>query len=301
MGTPLSDNSLGQGTDSQTLWAESFLDIGIGSFETLGHNEEYLFMDEDPLPQRSHPPSSNSGPDQFESRPQSRPTIASNAMQQLSELNGKLFTPINPRIVSDSSTTDAKIAWLEQLVAHVITSSVAFHNILSNAAPSFEASPDDTIFLENTATVLQILTTYICLTQLHHALYMHVQSIISPPPSASNPFPLPSPFTSTPTAPVAFPSLQIGGISLSSYPRFQWKFLLQICVHHLGEVEALLGLPTGLCVSEKGIAGAGILRQDTGQVSALVRTVMTENEVTVKGIQRVLAELREVLAGSIQI
>jgi hypothetical protein len=302
METPLSDISLGHGTDFQTLWTESFLDIGVGSFESLGQNEDYEFMEEAPLIHRSHAPSSsNSGPDQFELRPQSRPTIASNAMQQLSELSAKLFTPISPRIASDSNTIDAKIGWLEQLISHVITSSVAFHKILSTVVPSFETSPDGTAFLEDTATILQILTTYICLTQLHHAMYLHVQSILQPSPSTANPFPFPSPFTSTSNVPVAFPSLKIGGLSLSSYPKFQWKFLLQICVHHLGEVEALLGLPPGLCVSEDGMTGAGILRQDTGQVSPLIRAVMAENEVTVKGIRRVLADLRESLRGSIQI
>ncbi|KAG9235751.1 hypothetical protein BJ875DRAFT_482931 [Amylocarpus encephaloides] len=258
--------------------------------------------------------------------------ISTNTMQQLSELSGKLFAHISspciysrPRTrpyVSRGSTTidridmgndtnmnmdrrremdtDPQITRLGQLTSHVIESSVTFHRILSN--PLGPVSFD-------TAATLLILTAYIRLAQLHLALYNHIRSILQtndPPPSAAYPSPgssNPSPSSGHPRQfiPIAFPSLNIGGVSLSAYPRFQLKFILQICVHHFGEVEALLGLPAGFCVSEQRPGSGGILHQGTGGTAMLVRTVMIEADETMKGIRGVLAELVEELRGNIQI
>lgn len=255
-------------------------------------------------------------------KPGSGPS-AVNTMQQLSELGGKLFAntsspcpyPRNScqhrRISRDTNPMDfdpdpnpaAQFARLEQLTAHVIESSVSFYNILRNTSGHIAF---------DTAATLLILTTYIRLAQLHHSLYMQIQSILAPTPSPSavdsfpgSPKPPPCPDKVVQSVPIIFPSLHIGGVSLSPYPRFQLKFILQICVHHLGEVEALLGLPDGFCVSEKGQdRGDGgctsILHQVT-ESSMLVRTIMLEADETVKGIRRALAELVEELRGSIQV
>ena len=157
---------------------------------------------------------------------------------------------------------------LDDLTAHVIESSSAFYDILRRIPP--RASFD-------MAATMLILTTYIRLAQLHHTFYTFVQSVL-PPSESHSPFdaattvPYPTPHSSehsssfihTTTAmaatattaatsphsstPILFPHLQIGGVSLAAYPRFQLKFILQICVHHLGEVELLLGLPAESCV-----------------------------------------------------
>ncbi|KAF2816385.1 uncharacterized protein BDZ99DRAFT_458260 [Mytilinidion resinicola] len=115
-------------------------------------------------------------------------------------------------------------------------------------------------------------------------------------PNSTSPF-LPA----TRSVPVLFPGLTIGGVSLACYPRFQLKFILQICVHHLGEVETLLGLPAGFCVSKSGLDGGEATAAGGILHPVLVRTVMMEAEETVKGIKRVLAELGEDLKGSIQV
>jgi hypothetical protein len=285
------------GTDSHALWAESYQYLDVGSFELEhehpSHIEDGLSVDTSHI----HPNS------EIEPEPGPGPPTAGNvkvnAMQQLSELSGRLFAHVNlsPRPPEDSTskTIDTQTVRLEQLTARVIECSVTFRSILSSATPAFS----------DTATTLQILTVYIRLAQLHHTLYIHIQSVLSSEPSTITPSSNYSPsFTSNSTQSVlvAFPSLQIGGVSLSSYPRFQLKFILQICVHHLGEVEALLGLPAGFCVSEKGSdCSGGILHQDTGGTVLLVRTVMMEAEEMVKGIRRVLAELVKELRGSIQV
>jgi hypothetical protein len=267
-------------------------------------------------------------------------TVNENAVQQLLELNGRLFAHISypsyPRshlripkdpltmeldmdgveedenrdaYTNSDSDTNAQIVRLQQLTAHVIESSSTFHGILS--------STQTPIHLDTPATLL-ILTAYIRMAQLHHILYKHIQSILLPTKSLLLPLSLPSTTYSSPlssttspsaeTSPrsvaVAFPTLHIGGVSLSRYPRFQLKFILQICVHHLGEVEALLGLPAGFCVSGKTLdsrTSRGILHQDSGRMVLLVRTVLREADETLKGIRSVLAELVEEFRGSIQV
>jgi hypothetical protein len=296
-------------TDSNALWEESYGYLDAGSFEHEhehehpSHAENHTFVEVD---------NASSEPE-HESWPGSGPpvAVASNAMQQLSQLSGKLFAHISPspRTLGDVNTGDSQIAELEELTAHVIESSIAFYSILSNLAPVFNTRSTSAATFSSSdllSRILQILTAYIRLAQLHHTLYTHIQSIISPSQSASSHSSNSShsllSCTLAQSVPVAFPSLRIGGVSLSHYPRFQLKFILQICVHHLGEVEALLGLPAGYCVSEKRDRdGRGILNQDTGGMAILVRTVMIEAEETVKGIRKVLAGLVEELKGSIQV
>ncbi|MCJ1460111.1 hypothetical protein MMC28_010490 [Mycoblastus sanguinarius] len=211
---------------------------------------------------------------------------------------------------------------LDQLTAHVIESSSTFFSILRRIPP--RASFD-------MAATMLILTTYIRLAQLHHNLYTHIRSILPPSetrmplaaacatsyrtPRSSEPsnsgnstataatFPRPS-------IPVPFPHLQIGGVSLAAYPRFQLKFILQICVHHLGEVELLLGLPAESCVGggkrsrrhgEWSGEDSGVLHRNTGGMTLLVRTIMMEANETVKEIRRVLTDLTEELQASIQV
>ncbi|KAF2278242.1 uncharacterized protein EI97DRAFT_465586 [Westerdykella ornata] len=240
-------------------------------------------------------------------------SVGGNAMQQLSELSGKLFAHINAG--TKESTTESATTRLEELSARVIENTVDFYNILSNnSEPAFEASLDHGE-VTATATTLQILTAYIRLTQLHQALYNHIHSLLSPrspplfaalPESRDSNSSGSSPSSSDRGVPVLFPSLSIGGISLAPYPRFQLKMIVQICVHHLGEVESLLRLPAGFSVSDEGANGGdnregGILYPDSDRMALLVRTIMLEAGDSVKGIRRVLAELAEEFRGSIQV
>ena len=223
---------------------------------------------------------------------------------------------------------NASMSRLEQLTAYVIESSSVFCSILRHISP--HASFD-------MAATMLMLATYVRLAQLHHTLYAHIQSLLTSsdtqtplvtPNSFAHVTPTPSeqsfslnvastrtatnwttPSSRSPT-PVVFPHLQIGEVSLAVYSRFQLKFILQICVHRLGDVEILLGLPAECCVS--GLKGSqrhgrpdsedgGILHRNTGGKTLLVQTVMMEAKGTIKGIRRILAGLTEELRSSIQV
>jgi hypothetical protein len=235
-------------------------------------------------------------------------------MQKLATLSGQLFSQINQHH-NDTSPMEN----LEKLTAHVISSSSSLLEILKSLrdtlarqqahtpghmTPTFPLDTQNNTL--DTATTLQILTAYIRLTQLHYTLYTRIQDIVSTSTSFSAAPPTPStPGSASPTLP-AFPSLAIGGISLAPYSRFQLKFLLQICVHHLGEIEVLLGLPAGFRVSEVG-HGEGeeecseILAGRNGGTAFLVRAIMMGAGTPVKDIGEILERLKKALEGRIQV
>lgn len=224
---------------------------------------------------------------------ETNPTIS--AMQQLSELSSKLFTEIHGP--TPSGDAQEQTGRLEQLAASVIKSSVTFGDILNHAGTSLASG---------TATVLQILTAYLRLTELHLALYLHIQSTLSPnTPLArvtdSSPISMLSPPLSDSTTPTIFPTLHIGGVSLASYSNFQLKFILQICVHHLGEIETILGLPAAFCVQECCGSSRGIFHQYPRGTEVLIQTIMTQAGETLKGIRTVLRTLKDELRGSIEV
>lgn len=55
------------------------------------------------------------------------------------------------------------------------------------------------------------------------------------------------------------PGMQIGGVLLDNFGKFQIKFLLQVSTHVLGEIKMVLGLPDGHCISKKDQQSQGIL------------------------------------------
>lgn len=231
-------------------------------------------------------------------------------VQRLASLSGEIFTQTNVHR-NDLSPMDS----IRTLIAHVISSSSTLLDILAPLREMLaqqelkgvghytasmleaESSPLDT------ATTLQILTVYIRLVQLHFNLYTRILAMVSPPttPSAFSTISTPSSAYSTPAA---FPSLTIGGISLVPYSRFQLRFLLQICVHHLGEIEALMGLPAGLRVSdvdEESREEGGILGGRNGGTSPLVRTILMGAGAPFRGIGETLEQLKKALEGRIKI
>ncbi|RAH61362.1 hypothetical protein BO85DRAFT_194900 [Aspergillus piperis CBS 112811] len=223
------------------------------------------------------------------------PPIAGNVIQQLCALSVKLASHMKSLSSIDSDTANNPMPRLERLAANVIESSVEFHRILSEARSMLEALDGLDPLLSDTAMILQVLSAYIRLTQLYYALYQDMNSVLMKLSDCPSHESLPSDIF------VPFPMLHIGGVSLSSYHRFQLKFVLQICVHHLGETETLLGLPADLCVSERMVQEEGILHQSTGEMAFLVRTIMRQAEKTVKGIRGVLAELSERTKGAIEV
>ena len=177
------------------------------------------------------------------------------------------------------------------------------HSTASNGtAPRSPSSPS---VVPDTAATLQLLIAYIHLTKLHHILYTTIHSYLFYPDPLSAPA---KPSFKTLPIPALFPSLAIGGMSLATYPNFQIKLLLQVCVHHLGEIEAGLGLPAAFRVSETGgradagrTQGGGVLGSSGGGTALLVRTVMEDAGDRVQGIREVLSWLREGLRGSIDV
>ncbi|KAL3250620.1 hypothetical protein ABHI18_011093 [Aspergillus niger] len=225
----------------------------------------------------------------------SAPSMAGNAIQQLCALSVKLTSQVQFLHSANLNTSEDSMPRLEQLAGRVIENTVAFHRILSEVQSMLEASDGPDPLLSHTAMILEVLAVYIRLTQLHDAFYQEMKSALIKPSKCLSPEPSPS------DLPVPFPALHIGGVSLSPYPRFQLKFILQICVHHLGEVEALLGLPMDFCVSERMTEAGGILHRSRSEITVLVRSVMKQAEKTVKGIRSVLVELAEETKGAIQV
>lgn len=321
-------SSLDSNISGLEAWNDDFFttDAQLDSHDAVSgtltpYSENYLpAFDQSP-----HGPSSGLGcgeatralsiPSSHNERSSEEVPAALDTMRQLSELSGRLFTQVNCHTRRNKNNpSHASTDHFEQLTADVLDSSVAFLDILKafqkavvktaqNFTGPFTSEDDSASFVPDTATTLQILTAYIRLTQLHHALYTHIQLLLSSSTSATN---CPTIMPKLPL-PAVFPSLSIGGIKLSAYPRFQFKFLLQICVHHLGEMEALLSLPLGFrvsamerCAGSAGISN-GILGSGSGGTALLVRTVLKEIEEPVKGIRTTLTILREELRGSIQI
>lgn len=231
-------------------------------------------------------------------------------VQRLASLSGEIFTQTHIHR-NDLSPMDS----IRKLIAYVILSSSTLLDILAplrdtlaqqelKGAGRYTASMTETESSHlDTATTLQILTVYIRLVQLHFNLYTRIQAMVSPSTTPSS-----SSATSTSTSayftPPAFPSLTIGGISLAPYSRFQLRFLLQICVHHLGEIEALLGLPAGLRVNDvdkESEEQGGILGGRDGVTSLHLRTIMMGAGAPVRGIGETLEQLKKALEGRIKI
>jgi len=238
--------------------------------------------------------------------------------RRLSELSGYLATQIDHHSRREKSTAGStSIDVLARLFGDVLTSTMAFKEILDSytkARPPTEQASGRTSWPDantsdgalETATILQILTVYIRLTQFHQSLYAYILLMLRPLDQHQD-FPEAPAATQTHSVPVLFPNLSFGGVPLSRYPHFQIKFVLQICVDHLGMMEAAIGLPDDFRVgmSERNTrftdSTMGILGQCSGRVALLVRTVMMESEQPVQAIRKTLIELREELQGSIQV
>lgn len=285
------------------------LDIGWGD-EGVENDANMLWestqFDMDELPHLTSLNNTSEG----STNPQSAKIPYGNHIQRLASLSGEIFAQTNVHR-NDLSPMDS----IRILIAHAISSSSALFDILSSlcetlAQQDFRASNHHTVSLLDTessqldtATTLQILTVYIRLIELHFTLYTRIQAMVSPPTSPSTSCTVSTPSSNNLTPP-AFPSLSIGGISLAAYSRFQLRFLLQICVHHLGEIETLLGLPAGLRVSDVGEGSrehGGLLGERDGVTSLLVQTIMMGAGAPVRGIGETLEQLRKALEGRIKI
>lgn len=100
------------------------------------------------------------------------------------------------------------------------------------------------------ATILQLLTCYISLVDLHGILYSRVIAYLKGLPQRHGSRLLSS----------IFPNMQVGGLLLDKFKTtLQAKLLLQLSTHVLGEIEMALGVPDGFRLSQEGSQRQGIL------------------------------------------
>ena len=163
-------------------------------------------------------------------------------------------------------------------------------------------------------TVLQLLTCYLRIVQLHSIMHNRFHDYLfayttlptsqSPSTSSLNRQPHHLPVA----VPPVFSGLQIGGVSLDPWGTFQVRFLLQISMHVLGEIELALGLPeeyvligrTASGRSDSRGGGVGLLEASVS--SGFVKRVMKEGEwrgQRVEVVREQLRDLRSVLSGAV--
>lgn len=152
-----------------------------------------------------------------------------------------------------------------------------------------EAKPQQVDMTE----VFSLLTCYIRILNLHSRLYSQFSDFLASSSERGA------------NMPPIIPGIQVGGVSLDDFGRFQIKFLLQVSTHVLGEIEMALGLPDGHRISKKDRQRHGILE---GSVSTqFIEMTMGERGKTgmgmekdkVTSIRNHIASLRQLLKGTI--
>ncbi|RAL09579.1 uncharacterized protein BO97DRAFT_427215 [Aspergillus homomorphus CBS 101889] len=122
--------------------------------------------------------------------------------------------------------------------------------------------------LTDITTLLQLLACYLRLRRLHNILYIYIEQYMATtaataafrPTSSQETFNALGGGMGTGIQPPLFKDLHIGGAPLGDYHLFQVKFVLQIVVHILGEIEFSLGLPAVYRISKRpDDEGSGIL------------------------------------------
>lgn len=288
--------SMDSGQDMDGLWLDT--ELGLGQTTTIdlasAYNGQLHKLSGDPVNAASTVDLASTYDDQ---------------MQKLALLSGKLFTQINQHHDEVNPMVN-----IEKLTGHVISSSSSLLDILKSLGATLAREHQNvpgyisTAFSSDTenntidsVTTLHVLSAYIRLTQLHYKLYKSIHALVSTPTSAS-------PANSGSVSPTlsAFSTLEIGGTSLAPYARFQLKFLLQICAHHLGEIEVLLGLPAGFRVSEQEHGDnegdfCEIMADRKGGHALLVQAIMMGSGTPVKEIGETLERLKKALEGRIQV
>lgn len=243
---------------------------------------------------------------------------ASQYLQRLSEFNTGLSSPIaglndlNPTPDQGTAisqhlsiiTTDQ----LEQAAKHVLQSSAMFLDLLQFPSSSTDKSISHSSepappLLPDMVARLQLLVSYMRLTELHHGLYSavynHLQHQKTGGTSASGAEPAPE-------RPAQF-ALSVAGVSLTAirgHPRFQLQLLLQTSAHYLGCIQDELDLPTPLRVSglfhrnmsfksAKSDKASLLGQRGSAEAALLVHTLMMhDQEPKLQRISDVLDKLR---------
>ncbi|MCJ1420939.1 hypothetical protein MMC32_007299 [Xylographa parallela] len=238
-------------------------------------------------------------------------------MQELSELAMKLYAQLaanDPENHSPRSTAPTP-GFQDQLVGSVLKSSTTFLTLLTSFATPTTASPshpDNSTGTSNRSsaspsppaspshspphspssptdmtTILQLLTCYIHLVHLHGIMYTRILEFTQAHPT-------------TTALPPVFPGLAVGGEPLDAFGTLQVVLLLQIAVHVLGEIEAVLGLPEEYRVGRRRGGGRGVLGASVsgGFVRCLMREGVWRGK-RVEAIREQLGQLKRVLEGAV--
>ena len=214
----------------------------------------------------------------------------------------------------------------DQCVGKVLKNSIAFLNILTSFYPrsrlptecsgstskdeersSSKVSDTSNPAIENDVrgeylkplpadmtTIVQLLSCYIRITHMHSVLYTRIFNYLTTQQHISQ-------------IPPVFPGLQVDGVSLDAFGKFQVRLVLQISTHILGEIEMALGLPEGYRIGKGNTQNQGIL--ETSVSIQFVEMIMQENGRTGLGMEKdrvasikdTLAKLRQLLKGAINI
>lgn len=133
---------------------------------------------------------------------------------------------------------------------HSTTRSRTSADVRSSSSVPYEANPSSPSPMRvppiDTMATLQLLVSYIRLTEIHHSLYATIHTdLFRPEQPSSSPttnsgidssgF---SPSSQKPTLPFS-----VAGVSLSLRPHFHIQILVQVCMYHLNAIEIALGLP----------------------------------------------------------
>ncbi|KAK4180910.1 hypothetical protein QBC36DRAFT_318991 [Triangularia setosa] len=158
-------------------------------------------------------------------------------LQRLSEFNVRLSHPVG-FTPDGSASSPVSPDQLEHAATHILSSSTAFLELISY--PSSTNTPTT----PDMAARLQLLVSYMRLTELHCGLYAAVYGYLK---------------HATPNSGEKPPDFGFGlaGVSLSPSPRFQLQVLLQTAAHYLCSIQEALGLPAPLQLKGLRQPGSG--------------------------------------------
>ncbi|KAK4203205.1 hypothetical protein QBC40DRAFT_275211 [Triangularia verruculosa] len=205
-------------------------------------------------------------------------------LQRLSEFNVRLSHPVG--LTPDaSSSSRVSPEQLEHAATHILSSSTAFLELINYPSSGMLSSPTAT---PDMAARLQLLVSYMRLTELHYGLYAAVYGYLKHTPP------------NTGEKPPDF-GLGLAGVSLSPSPRFQLQILLQTAAHYLCCIQEALGLPAPLQL--KGFRQSGLTSSPEGtnllgqpgsaETAMLMHTLMMhDQESRLKSMMDILERLK---------
>ena len=155
--------------------------------------------------------------------------------------------PIFASSDGDASTSDESTIVTEHATDEINCQCFGIDFVTSDLhSKTVESKPESA----DMATVLQLLTCYISLIDLHGILYSRVIAYLTGLPQRNG----------SRLLSCIFPNMQVGGLSLDKFKTtLQAKLLLQLSTHVLGEIEMALGVPDGFRLSQEGSQRQGIL------------------------------------------